>query len=178
MTYKNFGVTNQISVFDNSRWHREVQERAHGGDGPGDVLHDDRSSHQDCDTPHVHQLQVQDLHPEYSNLRSKLIVILLFIIFLYLFRYLKPERNLRNSTSCCIMCYLLAFMGFGLKVAQSQLYISNMKDVPKIKKKTQRRMKCSRLSTVPTRQMFMKPRTHQAEAEPIYMQWKLCNVSY
>ena len=70
---------------------------------------------------------------------------------------MKPERNLRNSTSCCIMCYLLVFMGLGFKVAQSQLYISNMKDVPKIKKITRRRMKRSRLSSSSTR--FVTPRT-------------------
>ena len=60
--------------------------------------------------------------------------------------------------SSCIMFYLLAFMGSGFKVAQIQLYISNMKDVPKIEKKTQRRMKRSRLSSSSTR--IVTPRTH------------------
>ena len=91
--------------------------------------------------------------------RKKLLLLCLLsiIYYSYLFRYLKLEENIRISTSCCIMCYLLAFMGSGLKVAQSQLYISNMKDVPKIQKKTQRRMKRSRLSSSSTR--FVTPRT-------------------
>ena len=109
------------------------------------------------DTPHVHQILYQELHAGIQQHKETNVIIIVKFLLLYHFRYLKLERNLRNSTACCIMCYLLAFMGSGFKVAQSQLYISYMKDVPKIKQKTRRRMKCSRLSTLLAR--FVKPRT-------------------
>ena len=83
---------------------------------------DVRSSHQDVDAPHVHKLLYQDLHAGIQQRKETNVIIIVKFLLLYQFRYLKPERNLRNSTSCCIMCYLLAFMGFGFKVAQSQLY--------------------------------------------------------
>ena len=120
-----------------------------------EVPQDVRPSHPDVDAPHVHQLLYQDLHAGIQQRKETNVIIIVKFLLLYQFRYLKPERNLRNSTSCCIMCYLLAFMGFGLKVDQIQLYISNMKDVLKIKKKTRRRLKRSRLSTLPTR--FVRP---------------------
>ena len=66
------------------------------------------------DTPHVNQLQVQDLHPEYSNVRSKVIVKLSFIYCLYLFRYLKLERKVTNFDLLLHYVLFVGEHGFGV----------------------------------------------------------------
>ena len=157
-------MTNQISVFYTSRWQREVREwgpwqssvacvtiwRMTQIEVPVDV----RSLHQDCGYSPCSPTPVSRSSPGIQQ-RKKQSYCLLSFIYYYIYSDIwNLEVKLPSS---CIMFYLLAFMGSGFKVAQSQLYISNMKDVLKIKKKTRGRMKCSRLSSLPTR--FVTPRT-------------------
>ena len=70
--------------------------------------------------------------------------------------YLKLEeiKEILLHVALCALC--CRHGSFGLKVVQNQLYISNMVDVPKIQKKTKRRM--MEMSTKKTR--FMMPRAH------------------
>ena len=93
---------------------------------------------------------------EYSNVSSDYYNCYYCLFIISLFRYLKLGEVKKLPS----MLHYVLFIGvvglFGLKVGQIQLYISNMVDIPKIQKKTKRRMK-EIVNNKQTR--FMMPRT-------------------